>query len=148
MPDWADVFLLSLSESPNVSEACRVAGIGRRTAYDARERLPEFAAAWDDALDSSVDNLVGECYRRARDGCKREVFYKGDPVGSYHEYSDTLAIFLLKAHRRNVYGDKSALEVSGANGGALKVEVYLPDNGRDPPQTEQQAPGAIPGEPG
>ena len=33
-------------------------GIGRRTAYDWRDRDPGFAQAWDDALDQAVDALA------------------------------------------------------------------------------------------
>jgi hypothetical protein len=41
-------------------------------------------------------------------GARRTVFYEGKPCGFVREYSDTLAIFLLKCHRKGVYGDRPA----------------------------------------
>jgi hypothetical protein len=97
-PPWESKFLEALSSEPNIAGACRTAEIGRTTAYDHRHADPEFAAAWQEALDESVDELVGSCYRRAM------------------KDSDTLAIFLLKCHRPEVYGDRQQtdLRVSAA----------------------------------
>ncbi|WP_422924471.1 hypothetical protein [Singulisphaera sp. PoT] len=112
MREWTTDFLASLESTPNVSEACRVALITRKTAYDLRKSDPEFRQAWDDALATSVDDLVGECYKRAKAG------------------SDTLAIFLLKSHRREVYGDKVQTDLT-TDGKPLAVQIYIPSNGRD-----------------
>jgi hypothetical protein len=84
--NWKELFLAALHESPNVFAAARTAGVSRRNAYAARESDSEFAAAWDDAIQRSVDDLEASAFRRA-------------------EESDTLTIFLLKSHRREVYGD-------------------------------------------
>lgn len=114
LADWSEVFLEALAKLPNVSEAARLAGIDRRTAYNARESDPEFAKAWDDSLATSTDDLVGECYRRAK------------------QSSDTLAIFLLKSHRPEVYRESIKQEITGPNGKAVQVQIYIPANGRDP----------------
>lgn len=90
---WAPGFLVALARSPNVAGACRAAKITRKAAYDHRHADPEFAAAWDDALDEAIDALVGSCYRRAV------------------KDSDTLAIFLLKCHRPEVYGDRQQTDL-------------------------------------
>jgi hypothetical protein len=112
MADWERVFLEALRKTPNVSAACASAGVARKTAYAHRNADPEFAAAWDDALEQSTDSLVGECYRRACQGTERPVFHQGEECGRIKEYSDTLAIFLLKAHRRSIYGDKAQVDVT------------------------------------
>src|SRR6185437_13235217 len=104
--EWVTDFLASLALTPNVAEACRQAGITRKAAYDLRKADEDFARLWDDALDESTDELVGEAYRRAREGVERPVYQGGKLVGKVREFSDTLAIFLLKCHRRRVYGDK------------------------------------------
>jgi hypothetical protein len=106
--DWEPLFLAALAKAPNVSAAARAAKIDRTTAYSARGRNPDFAAKRDEALEAAIDDLVGEAYRRARRGTKRPVFYAGKPCGFVREYSDTLAIFLLKCHRPSVYGSKPA----------------------------------------
>lgn len=121
MRAWVPAFLDALSKVPNVSAAASAAGVSRPVVYEHRNADSEFAAAWDDALEQSTDELVGECYRRARHGCEKPVFHQGEQCGTVREYSDTLAIFLLKAHRRSVYGDKQAVEHTGANGGPIEL---------------------------
>lgn len=123
--DWAPTFLAHLARNPNVSGAARAAGVDRKTVYNFRDQDPDFAAAWDDAIEQSTDALVGECYRRAHEGTEKPVFYKGEACGTVTEYSDALAIVLLKAHRRPVYGDVSKVqsELSGPDGGPIRVEV-------------------------
>ena len=41
-------------------------------------------------------------------------------------------VFLLKAHRRQVYGDKVQTDIT-SNGEAVQTVLYIPDNGRDGP---------------
>jgi hypothetical protein len=53
-----------------------------------RQEDPEFAAKWDDAVADGIDLLETEVFRRAM------------------EYSDKLAMFLLKKRRPEVYGDR------------------------------------------
>lgn len=105
--EWTEKFLAALATSPNITDAARVAGITRDAAYKARKADPAFAAQWDDALEQSTDAMIGEMYRRAVHGTEKPVFHMGEIVGHVREYSDTLAIFLAKAHRREVYGDVS-----------------------------------------
>ena len=51
-------FLDALARTGVVSSSARAASIGRRTAYDWRDRDPGFAQAWDNALDQAVDALA------------------------------------------------------------------------------------------
>ena len=51
-------FLDELARTGVVSSSARAGGIGRRTAYDWRDRDPGFARAWDDALEQAVDALA------------------------------------------------------------------------------------------
>lgn len=114
MPEhWTPAFLAALSQSPNVSAACRAAGIARSAAYELRAADPEFASAWQDAIDQSTDLLVGEMYRRAVHGTEKPVFYLGAECGRVREYSDTLAMFLAKSHRPEVYRETVKQEHSG-----------------------------------
>ena len=58
------------------------------TAYEARQRDPAFAAAWEDALEDAIEAL--EAHARA-------MAFAGDTI---------MTIFLLKAHRPEVYRDR------------------------------------------
>lgn len=82
---WVPAFLRSLAEDSNVSGACRAAGIERSTAYDERHANPVFAAEWEYALELGTGAMEDEARRRALNG------------------SDTLLIFMLKAHKPGTY---------------------------------------------
>jgi hypothetical protein len=128
--NWKPAFLKELAISPNVSRAARAAGVKRRTAYFARESDPEFAADWDDVIAESVDGLEVSAFRRAE------------------LESDVLAIFLLKSHRRAVYGDPKQVQVSSAPGDEREHVDWI--IGEPPPDragaVADGPPEAIPGE--
>lgn len=98
-PKKIEAFLEALDEGAGVSDACRIAGIARRSVYEWRAGDPEFRTAWDKAIERSADSLEAEAVRRARDGVDEPVFYKGEACGVVRKYSDTLLIFMLKARR-------------------------------------------------
>jgi hypothetical protein len=106
---WRDAFLKALADTGNVRAACHVAGVGRTTAYRAQADDPAFAAAWETAIEESVDLLEIEARRRAVKGTDKPVFHQGKQVASVKEYSDTLLIFLLKANRPEKYRDNYKL---------------------------------------
>lgn len=90
--DWKAAFIKALSNTANVRESCKAAGVARQTAYDAKSNDPAFSDAWQSAMDDALDDLEKAARSRALN------------------ISDTLLIFLLKSHRRAVYGDRVALE--------------------------------------
>lgn len=131
---WVDYFLLSLSECGNVTQAAKDAGIARLTAYRHRDRDPRFADAWDDAIEEAVDRLEAEARRRAIEGVDEPVFYKGKPVGRVKKYSDTLMIFLLKAHRPEKFRDNFDLaKIAMQLGMAAQQNAALPQPSVEPP---------------
>jgi hypothetical protein len=142
-PDWAPKLLACLARTANIKAACDAAGVGRSTFYDRRDSDKAFAAAAAEALESAVDDLELEARRRAKDGVRRVKFHQGLPIMiqacgddgrpltddqgrpvtvpyTEHEYSDTLMIFLLKAHRPEKYRERH--EVSGPGGGPMRAE--------------------------
>ena len=96
--NWKPIFLFKLKSTANVRLSCDAAGIGRSWAYESRILDPEFAKAWKMAMDDAMDMMEAVAFHRAR----------GTPEVPG---SDGLLIFLLKSHRREVYGDK--IDVSG-----------------------------------
>ena len=93
--DWQPLFLEALQQGHTVASACRVAGVGRTTAYEARRRDEQFALAWQDLEEGAVEVLEAEAYRRAMAG------------------SDKLMEFLLKARRPQVYRERVDLRHGG-----------------------------------
>jgi len=104
--DWMPAFLVALAKDPNVTAAAAAVRMNRQYVYEAREAHPEFATAWDDAIEQSVDILETEARRRAMHGVSRPVYQGGVLVGHVKEYSDVLAIFLLKAHRPEKFRER------------------------------------------
>ncbi len=100
--DWIRMFLITMAQTGNVRLSCRKAGIVRKTAYDWRDKDPEFAAKWDIAMDDACDTLEEVAWKRAK------------------KTSDTLLIFLLKVHKG--YQSTDNLQVSGPGGGPIEIE--------------------------
>lgn len=109
------LFLDALRETANVTVAARSVGVSSGTAYKHKAADPLFAEQWAEALEEAVDLLEHEAHRRAFEGTKKPVFYKGGECGYVTEYSDGLAQFLLKAHRPDKYRERSEVkqEISG-----------------------------------
>lgn len=95
--------LAKLALGYSISAACRAERIGRTTYYRWRKEDLDLAALCDDAIETGTDLLED----KARDRAVKQ--------------SDTLIIFLLKARRREKYGDRSIHEVSGPNGEPLTI---------------------------
>lgn len=106
-------FLRELRKRANVTSAAKKAKIGRRTAYEWHTTDEDFAKAWDDALEEAMDGLEEAAWTRAKDGHQRPVFQGGQHVGDVTEYSDTLMITLLKAHRPDKYRERQQQEHTG-----------------------------------
>ena len=97
---WHATFLKLFSESLNVTLAANGAGVSRSVVYAHRVKSPEFAAQFEDAREEAIEQLEAAAYHRAR------------------SVSDTLAIFLLKAHKPDKYHER----VKGTN---VNVDIDL-----------------------
>lgn len=154
-PEKLTAFCAALSETCNVTRACKAVGISRMTAYEWREEDEVFAARWDRALKAGVLGLEDEAHRRGFEGTEEPLTHQGQftylyerdaegqvvfdeweegegenvvkhrrprlllddegnpRVATVRKYSDTLAIFLLKAHNPDKYRENSKVELSG-----------------------------------
>ena len=102
---WKQIFIEELARSGNVLLSSRKAGVSRTAVYNARKEDPAFADQWDDAIDEAVDLLEAVARGRAVNGTEKPVYRGGVQVGTIREYSDTLLMFLLKAHRPERFRD-------------------------------------------
>jgi len=116
-----EAFLIILREVPVLTVAARAVGIATCTVRDHRTKYPEFDAAVKEAMEEGVDSLEAEAVRRARDGWKEPVYYKGERVGNVRKYSDYLLGVLLKGRRAKVYNPGATVEAgSGDNKVTMK----------------------------
>lgn len=111
---WQDAFIDALSKTGNVSKSAKSARISRKTAYELKNESPEFNERWNEAMETAVDTLELEAWRRAARGTRKPTgWYQGIPGGYVQEYSDTLLIFLLKAHRPEKFRENIDLTSGG-----------------------------------
>lgn len=138
--DWKPAFLEALAKVPVVGHACKAAGVHRNLPYLERKDNPEFAKAWEDALEDGLDNAEAELFRRGVTGFQEPVIdkgrmayvYKRTDEGNFEpvldadgqpipltvtKHSDTLLQFMLRGRRRDPYGDRT--EITGAGGGPI-----------------------------
>jgi len=117
-----DRFLAELRHTGgNVSKACAAVNLSRSAAYEWKREDLEFAALWDAAIEETTDALEQEIYRRAHNGTDKPVFYQGEQCGAVREYSDVLAMFILKARKPDKYRDRH--EISNPDGTSLLQPV-------------------------
>lgn len=106
---WEGEFLAVLRKTGIVAKACKEAGITYKQAYHRRNTDDEFAMEWRMALDEAIESLEEAAWTRARDGVKvlKPIYAGGKYVGDQEitQYSDTLLMFLLKAHKPQMYRD-------------------------------------------
>jgi hypothetical protein len=92
--DWRDAFIAYLRELPNIRRACEAVGIMRSMFYSRYSTDADFAAAVDEAKAEAIENLEATAYVRAQ------------------TTSDSLLMFLLKAHKPEVYRENFKLDVT------------------------------------
>ena len=123
---WKQVFLGALAKIPNVTFACRTAHVSSPTVYKHRELDQVFREGWERSLIAGIERLEQASYERATDGVPRGVWMKDQKgkikkVETIRDYSDTLAIFLLKAHKPDKYRETFKTELSGPDGGPIAI---------------------------
>jgi hypothetical protein len=94
-------------DTSNVRAASSACGISRMTAYRLRDRDPEFAREWQEAEDDACDLLEAVARERASNG------------------SDTLLIFLLKAHRPAKYRETTRHDVVFGRMSDDELDAYI-----------------------
>jgi PAS domain-containing protein len=96
-------FLKCYEEAGQILEASRLAKVARPTHYRWLEEDPTYRPRFQTARIKAAQRLEDEAVRRARDGVRKLVLHKGEPVrieGKLlyeHEYSDRLIEKLLEA---------------------------------------------------
>jgi hypothetical protein len=126
-----EAFLGALRVVPNVSRACRLAGISISTANAAKQKDEAFAAQWLEALDEGVERMEEEAHRRAFIGYPgKPMIQNGAIVAEVTEYSDALAALLLKAHKPGKYRDNvnvtgELTQTVNADEAATKIAALL-----------------------
>jgi hypothetical protein len=83
---------------------------------------PVFAEMLQEAQAIAASVLEAAAYKRALHGTPQAIYQRGEHVGDKIVYSDSLAMFLLKALDSKRFNVRS-IEVSGPGGGAIAIAV-------------------------
>lgn len=138
-------FLAAFVETASVTHACKILGINRATHYAWLEEDAEHKENFAKSLNMAADHLEDECLRRGYRGTVRPVMYRGEvcyqdvsekdaETGQMtvkrkplviRDYSDNLAMFMLKGMRPEKYRDNYKAEISGANGGPIDSRLEI-----------------------
>jgi hypothetical protein len=115
---WEGDFLHHFREHGIIRHAAKAAGVTNSLIMVRRQKSPEFRQAFLEAKDEAADNLEAAILKRAREGVKKtkEVYERQKNKDGREElvlikreesteYSDTLAIFIMKGLRPEVYRD-------------------------------------------
>jgi hypothetical protein len=117
------MFLKVLEETGHVAHAASTIKVHRRRLYEWRDADPDFAAAWDDALEAYTQSLEAEADRRGMHGVPEPVYWRGEEVGTIQKYSDTLLMFRLNGMRPEKYRQRH--EHTGKDGDPLSLTVIM-----------------------
>lgn len=114
------LFLQNLALHGRVDRAAQDAGYADTSFINRLRRKDEdFAADFEEAMSTAMDNLEAEAIRRATDGVNEPVYYRGEEVGSINKKSDQLLMFLLKGNKSKYTEKKTDVNVNANVGIAL-----------------------------
>lgn len=116
------VFLAELARHGIRARAARAASPRASSRYgaiqtfvDERNRDPEFARQWEEAMEIAKADIEAEIYRRAQEGWEEPVYagkYREKIVGTMTKYSDALLMFRAKRMIPE-YRESSQVSVNG-----------------------------------
>ncbi len=92
------LFLEVLQQTGNVTRATEKAGLDRSLVYRRRNLNPRFREKWQNAMEQALDYLEAYLWDKAM-GKEMTEAQDGGLV------DEKIAIFLLKAHRPEIFGD-------------------------------------------
>ena len=92
-------FLTVLAETCNVTRACAEAGVSASGAYKRRRENAAFRAGWLEAIATAYQRLELVLLDRAFNGTEKVVKRRDGSEERMLEYSNQLALTLLKMHR-------------------------------------------------
>jgi len=113
-PDQVEIFFETLADSCNVALSARKAGFSVPSAYRKRRTDASFRHQWAAAVREGYAKLELMLLERAMKGTPKRVRLAGGGDEIIREYSNTLAVALLRRHAETVDG-LDGLDDDGGN---------------------------------
>jgi hypothetical protein len=99
-------FLAAYLQTKRLIDAQRLSRVHRHSHYLWLESDPDYPAYFRRAKAIIADEVEEDAYRRAFVGVEHPIYYHGRVIDYYKVYSEKLAIFMLKALKPEIYGNK------------------------------------------
>lgn len=115
--------LAAIASTGNLTLSCERLNISRLAVYAFKAENKDFARRLMEAQQLGVEAWKDEAARRAFQGFDRPIFQQGLQVGAERQFSDTLALALLKAADPEHFQDRTRME--HALGGAASQGLFL-----------------------
>lgn len=126
-PMVIDLFLEGVCRTNNVTKVCNELNISRIVIYAMKAQDPAFRQRLADAQTIGIDSWEDAAATRAFDGIERKVFHKGVQIDTIREYSDSIAIAMLRGAKPERYAAQTRNET--IVGGSLGINLEgLSDN--------------------
>ncbi len=128
-------FLAAYVKTKRTLAASALTGVSRETHYYWLRSDPEYTDHWRRARKMLGDMIEEEVIRRAVDGYPKPVVYQGEVTDRYKNYSDRLAVFLLKHLKPEVYNVRQREpEIGGPT--HITITVKRPEDRNPEPANE------------
>lgn len=122
-------FLVGYVRSLGIRSAARLSGVSRQSHYEWMRGDPLYREHFHRARTILADAAEEEVCRRAYHGYDTPVVYRGEIKGYYKSYSDSLAMFMLKGLRPEVYRDSAGAAFEGPT--RINITVLHKENNAD-----------------
>jgi hypothetical protein len=113
-------------EGSFIGRACEAVGVSRQAIHKHQMKDPEFARQVEVARSVGAGVIEDEAMRRGVEGVEEPIYQGGKLVGTVRRYSDSLLLALLRAHLPEKYTERSKTELTGADGGPVKIADMMP----------------------
>ena len=117
-----DIFFETLADTCNVALSAKAARFAPSWAYRKRRLDSAFRARWGQAVREGYAKLELVLLERAMSGTPKAVRTRGGDDSIIREYSNTLAIALLRRHAETVDGLEGT-EMPGSDADELRIKI-------------------------
>lgn len=106
--DWSVPFVAALREYPVLAHGARAAGVDYMTAWNRKQKDPEFAERVRVAMEEGIDRAEKEAFRRAVAGFEEPVVHQGQLTPVYERDAQGM---IVQRERRRIVGGKEVIDM-------------------------------------
>lgn len=120
-PLLTDLFLEGVCRTNNVTQVCAEMNVSRMMIYAMKAQDPVFRQRLYDAQTIGIDSWEDAAATRAFNGVDRKVFHQGIQIDTVKDYSDSIAITMLRGAKPERYATRT--DNTTVVGGSIGVNL-------------------------